>query len=263
MALDKDNEYFGNDPEVVELVRKMVLFDDNFMSAVFSDYKLAEYLLKILINKDLTVIDTDTQHEIKNIYGRSVKLDIYAQDSEGKLYDIEVQRDNRGALPRRARYNNALMDSNALKAGEDFDKLPETYIIFITENDVLGENEPIYEIERVIRKSGTLFDDGTHIVFVNGKNRDNTDLGKLMADFAQNDPSKFYHKILGEAVHHYKYTEEGVNTMCKLVEDYGDKRAKEIALGLITNGKLSYEEIAELTKLTLEEVKELAEKTSA
>ena len=60
-------------------------------------------------------------------------------------------------------------DANALKPGEDFGKLRDTYVIFITENDVMGGGKEIYEIDRTIRQTrGKKFGDGTHIIYVNG-----------------------------------------------------------------------------------------------
>ena len=65
---------------------------------------------------------------------------------------IEFQRADRGAEPKRARYNSALMDANALKVGEDVDKLRDTYVIFITQDDVMGGGKEIYQIDRQIRE---------------------------------------------------------------------------------------------------------------
>ena len=69
----------------------------------------------------------------------------------------------------------ALMDANALDSGEDFAKLRDTYVIFITENDVMGGGKEIYEIDRTIRQMrGKKFGDGTHIIYVNGASSTST-----------------------------------------------------------------------------------------
>ena len=68
------------------------------------------------------------QFELKNLQGRSARLDIYAVDEHGKQYDVEVQRSDDGAAPRRARYNSSLLDANLLNPGDKFDELPESYI---------------------------------------------------------------------------------------------------------------------------------------
>jgi len=71
-------------------------------------------------------------------------MDIHAIDANNKEYDVEIQRADSGAKPKRARYNSSLMDANALNKEEEYDKLKETYVIFITEKDVLKGNFPIY-----------------------------------------------------------------------------------------------------------------------
>ena len=79
-----------------------------------------------------------------------------------------------------------------LQPSEDFNDLPETYVIFITENDVIGGNQPIYTIERQIINMGQPFNDGEHIIYVNGANKDSvTKLGKLMHDFFCTDPDLY------------------------------------------------------------------------
>ena len=68
------------------------------------------------------------------------------------------------------------MDVNNLKIRENFRSLPDTYVIFITENDVWGEGQPIYLIERINTTTSKHFDDGEHIIYVNGAydNKDDT-----------------------------------------------------------------------------------------
>ncbi|MBQ1192917.1 MAG: hypothetical protein IIX45_02220 [Lachnospiraceae bacterium] len=55
-----------------------------------------------------------TQYSIKNLLGRSVRLDIYAVDNIGKKYNIEVQRADKGAGTKRERYNSSVIDTNSL-----------------------------------------------------------------------------------------------------------------------------------------------------
>ncbi len=117
--------------EIVERIKALRLMDDEFMSVVFDgDNELTTLVLRIILNRgDLTVKKTMTQSEKRNLYGRSVKLDILAEDTTGKLYDIEIQRADKGSSPKRARANLSALDSKPLKKGDDFASLPETYII--------------------------------------------------------------------------------------------------------------------------------------
>ena len=48
--------------------------DDNFMSKVFEDKPCAEFLLRIILNRDdLKVKEVHGQHDLNNIQGRSVR----------------------------------------------------------------------------------------------------------------------------------------------------------------------------------------------
>lgn len=141
--------------ERMEAINKFTLMDDTFMTQVFSgDLECTEELLKIILKRnDLSVTKSITQLTIGNLFRRSVRLDIYANDVTGKQYDIEVQQDDSGAVPERARLNSALFDSRLTTSGEKYKEMPETYIIFITSNDVLKGGLPVYTIERIILKS--------------------------------------------------------------------------------------------------------------
>ena len=142
--------------EDLQRIRGFRLIDDDFLNACFDGYiEGTELLLRIILNRDdIQVKQVQTQRQMKNLLGRDVRLDIDAVDSEGQEIDIEVQRADHGAARRRARYYSSILDAHLLKPGDTFDKLPETYVIFLTENDVLGAGLPLYTIERQITNLG-------------------------------------------------------------------------------------------------------------
>ncbi len=267
--------------ELLEIIRNFRLMDDTFMSKVFEDKECAELLLRVILGRDdLTVVRVVSQFELKNLQGRSARLDIYAVDNKGKQYDIEVQRSDEGGNPKRARYNSSLMDANSLLPGENYDNLPESYVIFITEHDVLKGGKPLYTVNRTISElDHAIFADESHIIYVNGEVRTETALGELMQDFFCNDPDKMHYKVLSKRAGYFKEDKEGVDTMCKLMEDYAEKRAIEaariaaektaresslsFAVELWNDGMRDMEKIAKLTKLPLDEVKKLFEGKSA
>ena len=264
--IDKERQH----QEDLQRIRGLRLIDDDFMTVCFADnIECTALLLRIVMGKpDLIVKRVQTQKVMKNLQGRTVWLDIDAVDSENTEYDIEVQRADAGASPRRARYHSSIMDANATEVGKNFEKLPETCVIFITENDVLKANRPLYVINRYVEGLNEPFNDGAHIIYVNGENRDNTtDLGKLMHDFFCIDPKDMHYKELANRANYFKNSEEGVTTMCKVMEDMRNeealRKAKEIALRLINEGTLPYEKIADCTALPLEVIKELAQKKTA
>ncbi len=254
--------------EHLAILKAFRLIDDAFMTKVFEDKECAELLLRVILDReDLTVVRAVPQLEIKNLQGRSTRLDIYAVDKDGKNYDIEVQRDNNGAKPKRARFNSSLLDANSIVPGKDESELPENYVIFITEHDVLKGGKPIYTIHRKIEELDNAdFNDESHIIYVNAEIRGDTSLGRLMQDFFCTDPKKMHNEALSRRTKYFKETEEGVKTMCKLMEDYGEKIIKrskmEIALNLWNSGMRDLQQIASVTNLSIDEVKELIEKSS-
>ncbi|MBE6095648.1 MAG: hypothetical protein E7199_09335 [Schwartzia succinivorans] len=255
-------------PDTLERIKNFRLMDDVFMTKCFEgNIECTELVLRIVMERpDLKVLSVKVQSLYKNLQGRSLTLDIDATDSKGRRFDIEVQRADSGASPRRARYHASVMDANTLQANEDFEALPELYVIFITEHDVLGGGLPLYHINRHIEEMKTPFDDGEHFLFVNGECRDDTPLGLLMQDFFCTNPDDMHYALLKERARYFKEDEKGVMMMSSASEELreegreeGREEAREeFAVRLLKKGKMSYEEIAEISSLTLEKVMSLA-----
>ena len=106
------------DPECLALLEDFRLMDDDFMSKCLENApECIELMLRIILGKkDLKVVKSQTEYPIKSLQGRGVRFDVFARDSKGREYDIEIQRADKGAEPKRARYYSALMDANALKS---------------------------------------------------------------------------------------------------------------------------------------------------
>ena len=103
--------------ELEQKIKAMRLMDDNFMTAVLSDKACAELVIRIILDRDdIIVKHTRTQYTINSLKNHSVRLDVYAEDLEGTKYDIEIQRSDRGATPKRARYISSMIDA-AFKRG--------------------------------------------------------------------------------------------------------------------------------------------------
>ena len=241
-----------------------------------NDLPLAQVVLRIITGiEDLQLTSEETQYDLKRLLGsRSICLDVLGTDSKGRKFDLEIQRADEGAAPQRARYHSSAIDVEFLKAKAKFTELPISYVIFITENDVRGENKLIYNFEWTDTATGTPLGDGAHIIFVNGaydNAEDTSDLAKLVHDFRCNRAEDMKIKELADRTRYFKETPEGVSYMCKAMEERCKEAAEEaeklkayqIAINLISMGTLTHEAIATATQLSIEEVNELAAEHSA
>ena len=255
-----------------EKIKHFTIMNDIFMRNVLKEISCTEYILQVIMNKkELKVIDQTLQKDYKNLQGRSAILDCVAKDVENNFFNVEIQGENDGASPKRARYHCGLLDMNLLNPGDLFDSLPETYVIFITKNDILGYNRPISHIQRRIKETEDIFQDGQHILYVNSKKQDDTELGRLMHDLHCKEAGKMYSNILATRVHQLKETEEGVKTMCQELEEiYNEgeqsgflrgeqsgklKAKKETTLSLLEMG-MSVEQIAQAVNLSIETIQD-------
>ena len=201
------------------IIKNFTLMSDIFMRNVFKKRECLEYVLQVIMEKqDLYVIDQVIQKDYKNLQGRSAVMDCVARDSAGKQFDVEIQQDNEGASPKRARYHSGLMDMNTLNPGQDFEELPESYVIFITRDDILGYGLPIYHIDRQIKELNEAFQDEAHIIYVNSRKQDDTELGKLMHDLHCKKADEMHSPILAKRVYELKETQKGVELMCHEME---------------------------------------------
>ena len=242
------------------IIKNFTLMSDIFMRNVFKKRECLEYVLQVIMEKqDLHVIDQIIQIDYKNLQGRSAVMDCVAKDSTGKQFDVEIQQDNEGASPKRARYHSGLMDMNTLNPGQDFDELPESYVIFITRDDVLGYGLPIYHVNRKIEEVSENFKDEAHIIYVNSKKQDDTELGRLMHDLHCKNAGDMHSKILADRVHELKETQKGVEFMCREMEQIHSEgiesgemqKAKETTIALAEMG-LPADKIAKAVKISVD-----------
>lgn len=217
---------------ILEAIREMTLLDDAFMTKVFeNDIKRTQFLLRILLSDDtIKVKEVTTQKRIKNLQGRDLQLDILAEKANGTQFNVEVQNENSGAIPQRARYHMSVLDGLSLPKGQYFDKLPDNYVIFITKNDVLHGKLPIYHIHRTIDENGKSFADGSHIIYVNCEIQDETPLGRLMHDFCCKNPDDMHYQELADKTRSLKEEQGGAKAMGDVIEKLmAEVRAEAIA----------------------------------
>lgn len=106
---------------------------------------------------------------------------------------------------------------------------------------------PMYHVERTVQESGKLFGDGSHIIYVNGSYKNDSDpVGKLMHDFRCTSAVDMFYQELARPVRHFKETEGGRSQVCKAMEEIIDKERIETLFEVVKN-------LMEAMKMTAEQ----------
>ncbi len=253
--------------ETQKLVDEMTAMDDTFFHKLVESKSFCEELIQTVLNKKcIRLIEVTPQKSLRNVKGRSVVLDVYCIDTEKASYDVEMQQKDDVDHQRRVRYNASNMDTYITDKGIKFEQVPDAYVIYISKNDFFEEGKTIYHVDRVLRETGEVLDNGFYEIYVNAQIDDGSDLAELMKIL--NSPkvpenSKFPN-VCAE-IKSYKVG-EGREIMCAIVEEYAAKKAKEAAKKadektarkMLMSGKFEAEEIINwVSLLSLEEVKEI------
>ena len=129
--------------EDLQRLKSLRYMDDDFMTVCLADnFEGVELILQIVLRQEgIKIKSVRTQAPMKNLQGRSATLDVHAVDSSNKEFDVEIQRSDSGAGAKRARHNSSLLDTHILKPGDNTEDIPDSYVIFITENDVIKGNQ--------------------------------------------------------------------------------------------------------------------------
>ena len=200
--------------------------DDTFMRVLFRDnLPLAECVLRIITGKDdLHLTEEETQKDLIRLNGaRGICLDVHGVDDQNQHYDLEVQRADNGARPERARYHASALDIENLNSGQQFEELPTTYVIFITENDIWNSGKAIYPIGHINLITGEPFNDRQYVLYVNASYRGDDPIGQLMHDFLCTDPDDMLIPLLAERTRFLKSNPKGVDIMCAEMEKMRDE----------------------------------------
>ncbi len=263
MTEEKDNNVMQTREEVNRLIDGLTLFDDDLMSRVFDkNIAATELILRIILGRKIKVIRVNGQEEVRNseVGGRNITLDVYALDENGEEMDIEVQGNSEGAHIRRARYHSSVLDSRMLQEGQRFKELKDSYVIFIYRHDKFRKGLPVYHIDRYVRETGEIFEDGSHIVYVNGNYKGDDEIGQLMNDFHQTDPDNMHYEELAQGVKHFKDLEEGREIMCEAVQEYAEKYAEKYGeQRAIREATENVKKLMENTGFTLEKALDILE----
>ena len=206
---------------IKEKVASMTFMSDPLFKEADKNKEFCQELLRTLYgDPELIVVENNPSFKINNLYGKGVELDALCITGDGRHINIEVQNANSDDIFRRARYNASVLTSNIESKGGLYKNVPNVCIIFITKFDPFKDNLTIYHVDRVIRETSEILDDGLEEIFVNTKVNDGSKIAELMRIFSTTSEynDELFPKI-SETKRFWKTNPEGVKKMCEFTDE--------------------------------------------
>ena len=209
----------SNKAKIREEAKKLNPIDDLMFRKMAEDKEFCQEILRVILEDDkLIVLESVPQWNGTNLQGRSVILDAKCIKGNGTQVDIEVQKADDDDHQRRVRYNGAILTTNIADPGTKFEKVPDVCVVFISKFDIFEGNFPLYHVDRVVRETGKIVNNGFEEVYVNTKIKDDSEVSELMKVFVDDNAYNSKFPKTSDIKHRYKETEGGLNVMCEIME---------------------------------------------
>ena len=200
--------------EAYRRLEDLTLMDDYMFGTVMQDPKLIRPLIESILNMRIRQVTyIEPQRTVKSGFeAKGIRLDLYVEDENGVVYNVEVQTTRHRSLPKRMRYYQSAIDMNVLSPGADYARLRKSFIIFICNHDPYGRDRIVYRFEnRCIEEPELPFGDETVKVIVNTKGTAgavNDELQEVIRYLDSGTVSGDFSRELEDAVNHVKSSEE-------------------------------------------------------
>ena len=127
---------------------KLTLSNDFLFKHVMLRKRICKHILEELLHTKIADITYLEAEQTLDVYPDShgIRLDVRIADDTNTHYNLEMQvknpvsRTGKFQLPKRTRYYQAMLDTDMLQKGQDYDELSPTYIIFFCLFDYINNN---------------------------------------------------------------------------------------------------------------------------
>lgn len=260
----------------------LTISDDFMFGIIMRQAKYCKPFLETILGIKIDHIEYPKIQEVINldIKAKSIRLDVYVDDGENTVYNIEMQNISKPDQPKRMRYYQDLIDLDLIEKGQDYNELKNNIVIFVCTFDLFKLGRHYYSFENICIEDHALrLNDGTKKIILNTKgimDDISPDLKALLDFIDGNNPEDAFTKELSVAVEDARHSKkwrvqymnlqlaylDKLNEGKKLGEKIGKEIGKEInqkenAKRMIAANKISLEDISFYTGLPLEEVKKL------
>lgn len=151
------------------LYENLTITNSFIFGKVMQEPSLCKHFLEKLLGIKIQKISYPEREKEIGIMpdGHDVRLDVYADDTEDSMFNVEMQAYMDRDIRKRSRYYQGVMDVNSLKKGMDYGELPRSFVIFICNYDVFGLDKPIYAFEnRCVQEDGLRLGDDAYRIFL-------------------------------------------------------------------------------------------------
>ena len=216
--------------KVQAIVQQLNIIDDTLFQKMAEDPDFCEEVISTVLEQKVIVKNVTPQNSVKNLQGRSIVLDALCELENGEECNVEVQKANDDDHQKRVRYNTSCITANITEPGAKFKNVPDVIAIYISKFDMFQSEKTVYHIDRVVRETGEVQDNGLQEIYVNTKIDDGTDIAELMHIFTDGDAYNFEKfPNVSKRKKQFKESKGGNEEMCDLVENYAKERAEAAA----------------------------------
>ena len=200
-------------------VEDLTLLDDTFMKIALNDIEACQHVIRILMDDpSIEIVEVRSQYRISKLVSKDAVLDILAEDTQGRVYNLEIQRKTTLDHARRTRRYNAMVDAEYLEKGKEYSEMPEVYVIYISETDIWKTRQTESPVEKHFKGQMTEYDDGQHTIYINAAINDGSPKAALMQYFKTCDPDDMSQGALSRRVRYLKREKGGIEEMCEYSE---------------------------------------------
>ena len=251
-------------------LKSLRLIDDIFFAACLRDNpRAAEAIIRVALDMpECVVTEMTVQDSLGFNESKGVRFDLKCKGKDGKVFDVEVQKENEKALPRRGRYYFGALTVSSLPSGNKYAELPDSYVLFICEKDPFGQGKACYTFALRDEKAH-LFGDGATIRFFNCSYKGKDPYGSLASDMLSRETDAISDPVLRDTFVRGKIGERSIEVMSDLakeiknmgVQEGRESSLRDIVVHIMATTDYSPEEIASLLGVPLEKIESIRRET--
>ncbi|MEE1073187.1 MAG: Rpn family recombination-promoting nuclease/putative transposase [Cellulosilyticum sp.] len=262
-------------------LQELNLADDFLFAKVMSDPIVCKKVLEKILGIQISKITMPENQKIIDLLleSKGIRLDVYVNDAEGTVYNVEMQQGENINLAKRTRYYQGNIDLDMIQKGEDYRKLNKSFIIFICTFDPFNKERHMYTFKNVcLQDTSVILGDETEKIFLSTKGKVN-DVDEEMLEFlayiehtteqiakmAESDLVRVLHKKVTAIKTDQRMEVEYMTLLerdrekIEIGREEGAKKEREKNVRNLMNAGVEIEKIAQAIGISKEEIERIVE----